>query len=176
MIASAPQNGPLLRDIHLPPQPSWWPPAPGWWALAALIMAAALVGLWWWRRRCRRRAAEAQVLAEVDRVLALWREQPQALASALHQLLRRGALRIDPLATQQRGNAWRQTLARVRVDASTLEQLNTLDAAMYQPSATLNAEQAAGATRRWLQQAWRQGMSARASHARSVPEAVEVRP
>ncbi|MBP6325901.1 MAG: DUF4381 domain-containing protein, partial [Dokdonella sp.] len=24
-------DGPQLRDIHLPPDPSWWPPAPGWW-------------------------------------------------------------------------------------------------------------------------------------------------
>jgi uncharacterized protein DUF4381 len=28
-----------LRDVHLPPDPSWWPPAPGWWILAALAFA-----------------------------------------------------------------------------------------------------------------------------------------
>ena len=27
-----------LRDIHLPPEPSWWPPAPGWWLLALLLV------------------------------------------------------------------------------------------------------------------------------------------
>lgn len=28
-----------LRDIHLPPDPSWWPPAPGWWLIALLVVA-----------------------------------------------------------------------------------------------------------------------------------------
>ena len=32
-----------LRDIHLPPEPSWWPPAPGWWLLAAILVAAIVV-------------------------------------------------------------------------------------------------------------------------------------
>lgn len=174
MSASTPaaQNGPLLRDIHLPPQPSWWPPAPGWWVLAALVIVAVAVGIWWWRQQRQRRALESQVLAEVDRVLALWREQPQALASALHQLLRRGALRIDPLAAQHRGDEWRQTLARVPVDASTLEQLQALEAAMYRPSASLDVEHAASATRRWLQLAWRRGASPRA---RALEKVVEVR-
>jgi hypothetical protein len=168
----APQNGPLLRDIHLPPQPSWWPPAPGWWMLAVLVIMAAVAGIWWWWRRSQRRVLESQVLSEVDRVLALWREQPQALASALHQLLRRGALRIDPLAAQHRGDAWRETLARVPVDASTLEQLQALETAMYRPSASLDVEGAAGATRRWLQLAWRQPASSRA---RTLDKVVEVR-
>lgn len=158
-------NGPLLRDIHLPPQPSWWPLAPGWWGL--MILALLVVGLviWWWRRQRRRHAEERRVLAEVDEALALWREQPQALASGLHQLLRRGALRIDSTAAQQRGDAWRQTLARMPVDASTLEQLQALEASMYRPGMVLDADAAAHATRRWLLLAWRKGTSARTSRA-----------
>lgn len=154
--AAAPSNGPLLRDIHLPPTPSWWPLAPGWWVLMVLALFAVGVAIWWWRRQRRRAADERLVLAEVDQLLSLWREQPQALASGLHQLLRRGALRIDPAAAQQRGDAWRQTLARVPVDALALEQLQGLEAAMYQPTTSLDAAAAAQATRRWLQLAWRQ--------------------
>lgn len=155
MPAAAPANGPLLRDIHLPPPPSWWPMAPGWWGLMVLVLLIVGVTIWWWRRQRRRAADERRVLAEVDHVLSLWREQPQALASGLHQLLRRGALRMDPAAAQQRGDAWRQTLARMPVDASALEQLHSLEAAMYRPATSLDPDAAASATRRWLQLAWR---------------------
>ena len=154
--AAAPANGPLLRDIHLPPPPSWWPLAPGWWGLMLLAVLVVGVAIWWWRRQRRRAADERRVLAEVDYVLSLWREQPQALASGLHQLLRRGALRIDPAAAQQQGDAWRQTLARIPIDAMALEQLHGLDAAMYRPTTSLDPDVAANATRRWLQLAWRQ--------------------
>ena len=39
------QNDPLqqLKDVHLPPDPSWWPPAVGWW-----LLAIALIGLLVW--------------------------------------------------------------------------------------------------------------------------------
>ena len=33
----------VLRDVHVPPAPSWWPPAPGWWLLAGV---SAGLGLW----------------------------------------------------------------------------------------------------------------------------------
>ncbi|AIF46839.1 DUF4381 family protein [Dyella japonica] len=171
--AAAQQNGPSLRDIHLPPPPSWWPPAPGWWGLAVLVIACAAIGIWWWRRRGQRRAAERRVLAEVDQLLALSREQPQALAAGLHQLLRRGALRIDPLAGQLHGDDWRQTLARMPVDGATLEQLHAVETATFRPGASLDADAAANATRRWLALAWRQGHKSRA---RDLSKAVEVRP
>ena len=169
--AAAPANGPLLRDIHLPPPPSWWPLAPGWWVLAVLVLLIVGVAIWSWRRQRRRAADERRVLAEVDQVLSLWREQPQALASGLHQLLRRGALRIDPAAAQQRGDAWRQTLASMPVDAVALEQLQGLEAAMYRPSTSLNPDAAAQATRRWLQLAWRQRVSSSESRLRGSRQA-----
>lgn len=41
-----------LRDIHLPQAVAFWPPAPGWFALAGLVVALVLVGLFLeWRRR-----------------------------------------------------------------------------------------------------------------------------
>jgi hypothetical protein len=174
--AAAAPSGPLLRDIHLPPSPSWWPPAPGWWVLAAIAVLAMCAGAWWWWRRRHRRAEERRVLAEVDQALALWREQPQALAAGLHQLLRRGASRIDSLATRQRGDDWHRTLASLPVDAKTLEQLRGLELAMFRPDASLDAEGAAQATRRWLQLAWRRGASPRAHSARNVLMTPEVRP
>ena len=152
--AATQPNGPLLRDIHLPPQPSWWPPAPGLWMLTLLVMVASGIALWWWRGRRRRREDERRVLAEVDAALALWREQPQALAAGLHQLLRRGAARLDPLATRQRGEDWRSTLARMPVDAATLAQLERIEPAIYRRDGALDADAAELAALVALAAAW----------------------
>ena len=146
-------KGPQLRDIHLPPDPSWWPPAPGWWVLAVLVLAMLLAGAWLWRRQRRMARQRAQVLVELDRLmLQHQRDGDQAaLASGMHQLLRRVARRHDPLATQQRGEAWRQTLARVPVDSATLDHLLVLDQATYRPQLSFDYAAASAAVRQWLQ-------------------------
>jgi len=69
----------------------------------------------------------------------------------MHQLLRRVARRHDPLATQQRGEAWRQTLARVPVDSATLDHLLVLDQAIYRPQLSFDYAAASAAVRQWLQ-------------------------
>ncbi len=147
-----PPPGPPLRDIHLPPAPSWWPPAPGWWLLAALLLLALLAALWLWRRQRATQRKRQQVLAEVDRIAARYAQDGDqaALASALHQLLRRVARRQHALATQQRGTAWRQTLARVPVDAPTLQHLLALEQAIYQPQSTFDSTLTLAAVRQWL--------------------------
>jgi hypothetical protein len=149
---SAAQTGPVLRDIHLPPDPSWWPPAPGWWLLVGLLLAAVLLGAWRWRRHRAIQRRHAAVLDKVDRLVAQHRRDGDhaALAGALHQLLRRVALRHDPLAGQQRGDQWRRTLARVPVDDATLEQLLALERAMYLPSRLFDHVAAVSAARQWL--------------------------
>ena len=72
-----------LRDIHLPPEPSWWPPGPGWWLIALAVLAAVmwrLLRLPAWKREAlaRMRALEAdyalhgnglRLLAEVSMLL-----------------------------------------------------------------------------------------------------------
>jgi Domain of unknown function (DUF4381) len=157
--APPPIQGPKLRDIHLPPDPSWWPPAPGWWMLAVLLLALLLVGAWLWQRQQRRVRQRAQVLAEVDRLMLQHQHDGNqaALASGLHQLLRRVARRHDALATQQRGEAWRQTLARVPVDMATLDRLLALDQAIYRPLLLFDHAAAAGAVRQWLRLALKPG-------------------
>jgi len=150
-IAPPAASGPRLRDIHLPPAPSWWPPAPGWWALAALLLLA-LFGAWWLLRRARqKRRARARVLGELDRLAArhaLDHDQA-ALASGLHQLLRRVARRWDPASVQARGEAWRAAIARVPVDAVTLQRLMALEQALYRPQ-PFEVAATIGAVRRWL--------------------------
>lgn len=150
--AASPPPGPSLRDIHLPPEPSWLPPAPGWWALAALSLVLLLVATWLWRRHRRAQHQRQRVLLELDRLVL--RHQCDgdqvALASGLHQLLRRVARRHDVLAAQQRGAPWRQTLARMPVEAATLDRLLALDQQIYRPPSSFDHAAAVMAVRQWL--------------------------
>lgn len=130
---ATPPTGPELRDIHLPPSPSWWPPAPGWWIVAGLVLLGLAVAVWVWRRRRHIVARRQQILLEADRLAAQHGRDGDhaALAAGLHQLLRRVARQHDPGAAQQSGAAWRQTLARVPVDAAVLDRLCALDDLIY---------------------------------------------
>lgn len=144
-------SGPQLRDIHLPPPPSWWPPAPGWWALAVVLLLVLLGAGWLLRRSRRRRQARARVLAELDRLAAQHAvdHDDAAVASGLHQLLRRVARRWDPASTQARGEPWRAAIACVPVDADTLQRLMALEQALYRPQ-SFDVTATVDAVRRWL--------------------------
>jgi hypothetical protein len=93
-----------LRDIHLPPEPSWWPPAPGWWVLAIVLLALVAFAAWHalraWRARRRRKA----LLAAFDRASSLM--DPLARVAAVSELLRRAARLRDPQAAALTGDAW----------------------------------------------------------------------
>lgn len=145
-------SGPNLRDIHLPAELSWWPPAPGWWLLAALVLVLIAVVGWAWRRHRRVRGREQEILDELDQLVRQHRDDddPDGLLRDLHQLLRRVTRQYDPQATRQRGEAWRQTLARVPVGAGTLERLCALDELIYQPPAPRDSEMTVAAVRAWL--------------------------
>jgi len=99
-----------LRDIHLPPEPSWWPPAPGWWLLAIVIGLVAWrltrYGLRSWRARQRSRALQEQF----DAVLLV--TEPAAQLAAISELLRRAARQSDPAAAALVGRAWLEFLDR----------------------------------------------------------------
>ncbi|HEY8585757.1 MAG TPA: DUF4381 domain-containing protein [Rhodanobacter sp.] len=149
---SAPASGPTLRDIHLPPEPSWWPPAPGWWFVSALLLLLAWMLGWWWRRRRRAAHWRRQVMDELD-LLARQHQHGgdnAALAGALNAMLRRVARQHEPGAIRQRGDAWRQTLARVPVDATTLQHLLALDQHIYRPGSDFDATAVIDAVRQWL--------------------------
>ncbi len=157
MFMVAPPSGPHLRDIHLPPEPSWWPPAPGWWMLAVLVLLLAGTLLWYWRRRRRLGRRIAVAMAEIDMLAGQHAIDGDngALAAGLHQLLRRAARRRDPASVHLRGAAWRQLLEQVPTDAQTVAGLLQLEEALYQPK-RLEPSVALRATRRWLGAALRQ--------------------
>lgn len=91
-----------LRDVHLPPSPSWWPPAPGWW-LVLLALMLAVAALWYWRQRVRRRRVQSEHLfdSNVDAVESL-----PARIAIMSELLRRAARLRDPNADRLTGDAW----------------------------------------------------------------------
>jgi hypothetical protein len=150
--SAASTSGPVLRDIHLPPSPPWWPPAPGWWVLAVLLLMALLAAAWWWRRRRAASLRRQRVLDELEQLASRHARNGDhaALASALHQLLRRVARRHVAVATQQRGDAWRDTLARMPVDTATLDRLVALESAIYRPPSAFDHGAAVNAVRQWL--------------------------
>jgi hypothetical protein len=175
-IPAAPPPGPQLRDIHLPPSPSWWPPAPGWWLLAAVAVIALAVLLGWTRRRMQRRALRRRWLAEIDALVGRHATQARAdeLAAGLHQLLRRAARTLDAGAVQQRGTAWRETLARVPVAPATLDRLLALDAAIYRPASSFDRDASLQAVRSWLS-AWVDAQPAGRSNGPARPGQRSVR-
>ncbi|WP_017463436.1 DUF4381 family protein [Dyella ginsengisoli] len=147
--ASAP-SGPELRDIHLPPPPSWWPPAPGWWVLAALASLLLAWAVWRWISRQRHLRARAALLALVDDALSGTEGRPQEAAAALHALLRRAARRLDGGGGTLRGEAWREMLERVPVDAAVIDRLTDLDTLIYRPAQAIERDALADAVRAWL--------------------------
>jgi hypothetical protein len=101
-------DGPELRDIHLPADPSWWPPAPGWWVLLVILLVLVWVAVTLLRRRQRRRRWQARVMSELDAIAAHQQRAPDAvqLAAELSQLLRRASRLLDSTAPALHGDAW----------------------------------------------------------------------
>jgi hypothetical protein len=104
----APLPGPQLRDIHLPPEPSWWPPAPGWWLLAIVALALAILASRWLLRIARERLWRRRVHAELDRIAATHaaHADPVRLAAQVSQLLRRASRVVEPSAVAFGDDAW----------------------------------------------------------------------
>jgi hypothetical protein len=160
-----PQDGLVLRDIHLPPNPAWWPPAPGWWVLFGIMFLALIVTLLLYRDARKKRLVRQRILAEIGLVAARHPDDDTAYAASLHQLLRRAARRYASDAHRSQGAQWRQVLARVPVDEATLDALMTLDERMYQPHARFDRPSVQAAMHRWLNASLRQMTVTETGHA-----------
>jgi hypothetical protein len=151
-----PDQGPQLRDVHVPHVSLWWPLAPGWWVLAGVLLIAVVVLVLLWRRR-------AAWHRYVDGTLNDLRDASQRhaqdgdtarFAAAVSQLLRRVARTRDPRSVTLRGTAWRDALASLapRQDVSRLAEL---DNAMYRPAASIDASAVARDAEAWVREALR---------------------
>ncbi len=149
-------DGPVLRDIHLPADPSWWPPAPGWWVLAVLLVVALAVAARAVLRRRRERRWQQRVQAEVERMAAAHAAQPDhaRLAGEVSELLRRASLLLDPQAAALHGEAWLGFLdARGGSDDFTRGVGRVLLDAPWRRSASFDADALIALTQRWLARA-----------------------
>lgn len=101
-------EGPSLRDIHLPAEPSWWPPAPGWWLLALVATAVVALATRILLRHRKERRWRRRVIAELDGIARRQAAAPDAvrLAGEISQLLRRASRLVDPAAASLRGESW----------------------------------------------------------------------
>lgn len=150
------ENGPTLRDIHLPPDPGWWPPAPGWWILGVFALVLLVLFLRVLRSRARERRWQHSVVIEVDRIAARHaaKPDPAQLAADLSQLLRRASLLLDPRAAALQGEAWLGFLdARLGGDAFSQGVGRVLVDAPWRRAPTLDADALLVLTRSWLTRA-----------------------
>jgi len=95
-----------LRDVHLPPIPSWWPLPLGWWLVLA---ALALVVLLAWAWRAHRRRQQRRWLRVFDTAVDAAPDGTAPVA-AMAELLRRAARRRQAGAELLQGQAWLEFL------------------------------------------------------------------
>ncbi len=114
--SAEPAGDPLaeLRDIHLPPEVSFWPPAPGWWMLAGLVVLL-LIGLAYleWRRRQTLSYRAVKALEAIGADHARYPDS-RAVAAEAAVLIRRVVLSRPGRgeAAALTGDAWQSYLAK----------------------------------------------------------------
>ncbi|WP_440225427.1 DUF4381 domain-containing protein [Dokdonella sp. MW10] len=144
-------DGPVLRDIHLPPDPSWWPPAPGWWILATLVLVGIAVLVRAVRGMRRRRRWLRALHGQIDRLDALDVRDGSALAADVSQLLRRATLLVDTRAAALTGPEWLRFLdARLGGDAFEHGVGRALLDAPWQKGAVIDGAALVALARRWI--------------------------
>ncbi|HEX5961705.1 MAG TPA: DUF4381 domain-containing protein [Rhodanobacteraceae bacterium] len=148
-------NGPVLRDIHLPPA-GWWPPAPGWWLLAGiavLIAALVLAGLYWRKRRGPLRAA----LCEIETLAAVHARDgdAQRVVDGVSRLMRRVARRVEPGVAACSGEAWIAFVHRHARDDETRDVLDHLARVRFSAQSVVDVVALIAALRAWCRSALR---------------------
>lgn len=167
-------QGPVLRDIHLPPA-AWWPPAPGWWILAAVVLLAMGGIAWLWWRHAMRRPLRA-ALREVDALEAHYARDHDAarLVDGASRLLRRVARGIDPGVASRSGDAWHAFVQRHGRDAGTQGALDDLVDARFRAHPAPDAPALLAALRSWCRDALRGGLRARKRRSEARGEAASA--
>lgn len=149
MLQATATQGPQLRDIHVPPAPSWWPPAPGWWLLAILVVGLLIFAFLYFYRKWQHRRLVRALLAEFESTVAAAPTDAPQLAAALSAFLRRLAVRGTPSAATLAGDAWLDHLdAKLGGDEFSKGVGRALVEAPYRATADFDASALVALTRR----------------------------
>lgn len=146
-----------LKDIHLPPVPSWFPPAPGWWILAFSLLVLSGYAFYRWRRRQLFLRPITLTLRELSQ-LELKNNDPEIQCQTLQEmssLLRRFCLVFFP-RRQVAGLCGRQWLEFLQERAwekglkITDAELLPLREEAYAPVAAADLEVLGNVVEKWL--------------------------
>lgn len=160
-----PDNGPELRDIHVPRVSMWWPLAPGWWVVLALLAVTVVALAIFLRRRAAwRRHVQASLadLRDAQARHALDGDTP-AFAAAASELVRRVARTRDARSVTMSGKAWHEALATMAPNHD-VAALVALDAAKYRRNVDIDVAATARDIEAWVRAAMRRPSAFRARH------------
>jgi hypothetical protein len=146
-----PDNGPALRDIHVPQVSMWWPLAPGWWFLLALLAALAVGLVIFLRRRAAWRRHVEATLSSLREAVARHAVDGDTLAfaAAASELVRRVARSRDAGSVTKSGQAWRDALTTMAPKRD-VGALAALDAAKFRRRVDLDVAATARDVEAWV--------------------------
>ena len=156
------QGEPVLKDIHLAANPSFWPPAVGWWILLAVtLIAFAGIFVWLKAKLKKRRRQEEQRKALLEKLSLLETQliknpSNQAIAE-INTLLRQYAVNFYPRSkiSSLTGSDWLKFLDESgNTEGFTKGAGRILVEAPYQKSAleNLNQDEFISVVRSWVKQ------------------------
>ncbi|MDX1557128.1 MAG: DUF4381 domain-containing protein [Xanthomonadales bacterium] len=143
-----------LQDIHAVAEPSWWPPAPGWWVLAAIALAAVVLGGVRLYRHLKVQLRRRRLLRELEQLEATFNPitRPADYLSAVNRLFRAIALRAFPGTGCARleGQAWVAFIRSRLPHISNPDALLALETGPYQPEPSFDLATLQDCARRWV--------------------------
>ena len=148
-------EGPELRDIHLPADPSFWPLALGWWVM--LIVISIIVFLLMWRIIRRRQlqfdGSVPQALARLEWLSKQDKMPDKQMIRQLSRLMRRTSMSLygrDTVAGLA-GSAWLQFLdSKYDQPAFTQGEGRALHNQPYQKQSDYDRQSLIRLVRRWI--------------------------
>ncbi|MEM9334100.1 MAG: DUF4381 domain-containing protein [Pseudomonadota bacterium] len=105
-----------IRDLHLPPEISWWPLAPGWWVILAIVAIVLVLSVRAFLKNRSASRARRFALRQMEQAKVEYQTHGNLvmLGTSLSELLRRTMLAYAPRdeVAGLSGDAWADWLDR----------------------------------------------------------------